>query len=163
MSTPTPSSAPVKQPKRPSIPPAPATTDHNSKLGSLTQTPHSILGVSIGASSHEIRRAYRERLIETHPDKRCGSRAAFDAVQAAYQRLSGLCLCGETNLPTVIVDTLGLTDPDIELCDVDVSLPCRCGDFFTVPLSHVAGSSALVACHGCSLSVVFFDDRDESD
>lgn len=163
MPTPSPDRAPIKQLKMPSIPPAAAATHPNNKVGSLTQTPHSVLGVSMGASSHEIRRAYRERLIETHPDKCRGSRAAFDAVQAAYQRLSGPCVGGETSQPTVIVDTLGLTDPDIELCDVDVSLPCRCGDFFTVPLSHVAGSSALVACHGCSLSVVFFDDRDESD
>lgn len=163
MSTPSPSVEPVKQLKRSSFPSAPAATDPSRQVGSLTQTPHSVLGVTAGASSHEIRRAYRARLIETHPDKRCGSRAAFDAVQAAYQRLSGLCLGGETNQSTVIVDTLGLTDPDIELCDSDVSLPCRCGDFFTVPLSHVAGSSALVACHGCSLSVVVFDDRDKSD
>ena len=50
----------------------------------LTSSPYEVLGVPATASDHELRRAYRRRLRETHPD--AGGRAAeFHAVQSAWE------------------------------------------------------------------------------
>ncbi len=52
----------------------------------LAANPYDVLGVSPTASDDEVRRAYRLRLREAHPDTG-GSTAAFDAVQRAWQRV----------------------------------------------------------------------------
>jgi hypothetical protein len=49
---------------------------------------HAVLGVAPGASSAEIRAAYKRRALATHPDQG-GSAEAFRAVQRAYEKLSG--------------------------------------------------------------------------
>ena len=50
----------------------------------LAETPYAILGVAATASDDELRRAYRKRLRETHPDAG-GVAAEFHAVQAAWE------------------------------------------------------------------------------
>lgn len=47
-----------------------------------------ILGVDAQADREAVRRAYRARVKETHPDAQSGSEAAFKRVQAAYDRLT---------------------------------------------------------------------------
>lgn len=49
-------------------------------------TPYEVLGVSASASHHELRRAYRKLLRQTHPDVG-GSVARFHAVQLAWERV----------------------------------------------------------------------------
>lgn len=49
-------------------------------------TPYEVLGIAPSASGDELRRAYRRRLRETHPDTG-GSPARFHAVQAAWEVL----------------------------------------------------------------------------
>ncbi|KJC63169.1 Nuclease-related domain-containing protein [Agreia bicolorata] len=49
-------------------------------------TPYEVLGITPAASVEEMRRAYRRRLRETHPDTG-GSPARFHAVQAAWEVL----------------------------------------------------------------------------
>jgi len=52
----------------------------------LASSPYEVLGVPATASDDELRRAYRRRLRETHPD--AGGRAAdFHAVQGAWELL----------------------------------------------------------------------------
>lgn len=48
--------------------------------------PHEVLGVAVDASEAEIRRAYREALLRTHPDKG-GDAEQFRRVQEAYEAL----------------------------------------------------------------------------
>ncbi|MFC7046592.1 J domain-containing protein [Halobacteriaceae archaeon GCM10025711] len=48
---------------------------------------HRILGVDRDASQSEIRRAYRDRVKQVHPDRDDGDEAAFKQVTAAYDRL----------------------------------------------------------------------------
>lgn len=50
-------------------------------------SPHfEVLGLSPGASDEEVKRAYRQRALETHPD-RGGSAEAFRAVHAAFEHI----------------------------------------------------------------------------
>jgi curved DNA-binding protein CbpA len=49
-------------------------------------TPYEVLGVAASVGDEELRRAYRRRLRETHPDTG-GSPALFHAVQAAWERV----------------------------------------------------------------------------
>ena len=46
------------------------------------------LGLEPGSDHEEIKKAYRQRALETHPD-RGGEASAFRAVQKAYEKLSG--------------------------------------------------------------------------
>jgi curved DNA-binding protein CbpA len=50
-------------------------------------SPYEVLGVDPGASEADIRRAYRRRVKETHPDQG-GTTAEFRAVQEAYEELT---------------------------------------------------------------------------
>ncbi len=49
--------------------------------------PYAALGVAPSADEGSIRRAYRQRALETHPDRPGGSPADFRRVQAAYDAL----------------------------------------------------------------------------
>jgi hypothetical protein len=52
----------------------------------LSASPYEVLGVAASATEDELRRAYRRRLRETHPDT--GGRAAeFTAVQLAWEQI----------------------------------------------------------------------------
>ena len=50
-------------------------------------SPYELLGVVPGASPEELRRAWRRRALETHPD-RGGDGASFRLVHQAFARLS---------------------------------------------------------------------------
>lgn len=52
----------------------------------LASNPYEVLGVAPTASDDELKRAYRRRLREAHPDTG-GSSAEFDRVQQAWQRV----------------------------------------------------------------------------
>ncbi|MFB6210073.1 MAG: J domain-containing protein [Halobacteriales archaeon] len=47
-----------------------------------------VLGVDRGADEETIRRAYREKVKDVHPDTESGSKEEFQRVQAAYERLT---------------------------------------------------------------------------
>ena len=49
---------------------------------------YDILGVNENASADEIKKAYRKKAVETHPDKEGGSEESFKKVNEAYQVLS---------------------------------------------------------------------------
>lgn len=52
----------------------------------LSASPYEVLGVDAGAGLDELKRAYRRRLRETHPDTG-GSADEFRAVQDAWERI----------------------------------------------------------------------------
>jgi hypothetical protein len=62
---------------------APRTTD-----GPSPGEARRILGVDSGADQAAIKRAYRERVKETHPDTEGGDEERFKKVNRAYERLS---------------------------------------------------------------------------
>ncbi|MFF3601964.1 J domain-containing protein, partial [Kitasatospora indigofera] len=49
----------------------------------LSASPYEVLGVAVGVSDEELRKAYRRMLRATHPDTG-GDPARFDAVQRAW-------------------------------------------------------------------------------
>jgi len=57
------------------------------------------LGVSIGCSVADLKRAFRQLALRTHPDRAGGSEAAFMAVERAYRQaltlLNGWGSCSE--------------------------------------------------------------------
>jgi curved DNA-binding protein CbpA len=52
----------------------------------VVDSPFEILGVDPGADDDEVERAYRRRVVETHPDQG-GSREQFQLVRAAYDAI----------------------------------------------------------------------------
>lgn len=54
--------------------------------GPLARSPYEVLGVAATASQEELRRAYRAKLRETHPDTG-GAAAHFHAVQQAWEEI----------------------------------------------------------------------------
>lgn len=56
------------------------------KQGRRKQSPYELLGVSSNSSPEEIKRAYRKRAMETHPDTG-GSAEAFREVSEAYEKI----------------------------------------------------------------------------
>lgn len=49
---------------------------------------YEILGVSVDASATEIKKAFRAKASKAHPDREGGDKAAFQAIQRAYEILS---------------------------------------------------------------------------
>ena len=65
-----------------------AGTEPGTSSGPSPAEARRVLGVEPEADASTIRRAYRERAKETHPDTEDGDEAAFKRVNAAYERLS---------------------------------------------------------------------------
>lgn len=63
----------------------------NDILAQISESPHAILGVTINASFIEIKKAYRSKLHEWHPDKNQHrieeANTMIDKIVAAYTRL----------------------------------------------------------------------------
>ena len=68
-------------PPRPRAPASAPPRDPSARASSW-----SILGLSPGAPASEVKRAYKQRALETHPDQG-GDPEAFRRVQRAYERL----------------------------------------------------------------------------
>lgn len=83
------------------------------------QSPFDVLGVDRDAGEDEIRRAYRQRAKETHPDQG-GTRRQFRLVKAAYEELSA---GGGRDWDEVATDeegeTLARTESVVEYLDYD--------------------------------------------
>jgi len=60
----------------------------NADPGPSAAEARQVLGISPGADESAVRRAYRERAKETHPDTEGGDEAAFKRVNRAYERLT---------------------------------------------------------------------------
>ncbi|PFG39957.1 DnaJ-like protein [Georgenia soli] len=69
-------------------------TPHTSMTDTAPGTPYDVLGVDRHASAEELRRAYRRRQRETHPDLG-GDPAAFHAVQVAWELIGTPALRAE--------------------------------------------------------------------
>jgi len=69
-------------PARPTARPSPP----DRGVGQHAQSSWSVLGLEPGASALAVRRAFREKALETHPD-RGGDAEQFRAVMRAYERL----------------------------------------------------------------------------
>lgn len=65
-----------------------SSTNPNANSGPSATEARRVLGVDRGADEAAIRRAYRERAKETHPDTEDGDEAEFKRVNRAYERLS---------------------------------------------------------------------------
>ena len=67
---------------------------HARRASSSVRDPHAVLGLAQGASASDLKRAYRDKALEHHPDRhstedREASEAAFKEISQAYARLTG--------------------------------------------------------------------------
>ena len=65
----------------------------SSKLRSNYRTsydPYRVLGVTSKSSIEEINKAFKARALETHPDRKGGSKEAFQNLNQAYQYISSM-------------------------------------------------------------------------
>jgi len=69
-----------------SPPPPPKPRNQRPERAPRPESAWSLLGLEQGATLTELKRAFRARALETHPD-RGGDAAQFRAVQRAYERL----------------------------------------------------------------------------
>ena len=74
--------------------------------------PYQILGVTPGASRDEVRRAWRRRALETHPDHG-GDDASFSLVHRAYALLWARAAAQEG---PVVVRRMGVTAVALRWC-----------------------------------------------
>ncbi|WP_235690133.1 J domain-containing protein [Mycolicibacterium gadium] len=79
-----------------------------------TEDPYAVLGVSPGASQAEIVRAFRARLLATHPDTRDpmsaqGADTRLQQVLAAYSRLRTHAPAAAPQQPTVTSGPVNIT------------------------------------------------------
>jgi len=58
------------------------------RLFSSSKDPWQLLGVSPNASEEEIKKAYREKAMECHPDRPNGSEEKFKEISAAYDQIT---------------------------------------------------------------------------
>lgn len=63
-------------------------TQHSRPGAAPARQAYEVLGLEPGADKEAIRRAYRQRIKEVHPDTEGGDEAAFRRVRQAYERLS---------------------------------------------------------------------------
>lgn len=69
-------------------PPPSARAPRPARTSAAPQSAWAVLGLAAGADEDAVKRAYRQRALETHPDQG-GDAAQFLAVQRAYERLRG--------------------------------------------------------------------------
>ena len=146
----------------------------------MEETAYSILKVEEDAPPHALKAAYKERMLEAHPDKG-GDQAQFEAVQKAWSLVStqparaaydahlsasrsGLLAAARLS-DTVEIDDMDLREIDDGL-DLQYAHPCRCGGEYTLlqsqidalfttdqPSDQPSSSTCVVPCSGCSLKL----------
>jgi hypothetical protein len=63
-------------------------SSNGNQTGPTTAEAYDILGLDPSADEATIKRAYRERVKEVHPDTETGSKEEFKRVNAAYEQLT---------------------------------------------------------------------------
>ena len=81
----------------------------------MSDDPHAVLGVEMGATQAEIRNAYKQRALECHPDKRAPSER--EASTKAFQELSR----AYTTLLQGAPDSFEMPEPSMEECGMPFS------------------------------------------
>ena len=117
----------------------------------MEETAYSILRVEEDADSHALKSAYKERMLEAHPDKG-GDQAHFESVQKAWSLVStpsaraaydahlsssrsGLLAAARLS-DTVEIDDMDLREIDDGL-DLQYAHPCRCGGEYVLLQSQI--------------------------
>lgn len=169
----------------------------------LSQTTHyEIIGIKEDASHDEVRKTYRSAILNYHPDKHQTTRESSKPEQESRNRFLELQRAWEIlSDPTsralydnelrtlrqdaVTAEDVSLEDLSIEDAEdcLELSYPCRCGDFFSVNCSELeemgcrlsrnggkisvqtpgsVGVSVILPCGSCSLKVRLLLDANTS-
>lgn len=104
----------------------------------MLQNSYALLGIAHDASFQEIRKAYRRRLQETHPDKtKDKTDNEFIAVQRAYKEI----------LAAAPISRMAEQDAYliVSLDELRNSVYCRCGEKYSF-----APAGSISECNSCS-------------
>lgn len=136
------------------------------------------LGVAKQCSVEELKRGYRQSLLQVHPDKQgchaVGEEAAIriSRIQEAYRVLKDASLrqaYDEGRKAAGLFEQAAQADCDVLLSDMDCQVdaqrllvycaPCRCGDLYSLShedikddLRNARRVEVMVACPSCSLA-----------
>ncbi|CAL1675015.1 unnamed protein product [Lasius platythorax] len=127
---------------------------------------YEVLGCNKDSTDEEIKRAYRRRLLQFHPDKSGATDShEFHNVTEAW-RILGYpqsrrqydAACKQEELE----DTDGpvymhISPSDLEECNEDLLFyRCRCGDRYFVERDNLRKKNALlqIMCDGCTLTII---------
>ncbi|KAI5187177.1 hypothetical protein NEHOM01_1986 [Nematocida homosporus] len=103
--------------------------------------PYSILGIREDASEEEVRRAFRRRAKETHPDSsRSDTARGFIAVERAYRSILSRQEEPERGPPYLVVS----------LAELSRGVVCRCGETYRASHPH----QRLIDCFSCSHYII---------
>jgi len=126
---------------------------------------YEVLGCSKDSTHQEVKRAYRQRLLQFHPDK-SGTANEFCNVKEAWQvlgcpqsrkRYDATCKQEELENEGCLVYAR-LLPSDLEASALDDTLfyRCRCGDRYFVERKTLEERNAVlhVTCNGCTLVII---------
>ncbi|XP_029177241.1 diphthamide biosynthesis protein 4-like [Nylanderia fulva] len=127
---------------------------------------YEVLGCNKDCTDEEIKRAYRRRLLQLHPDKSGATDShEFQNVKEAW-RILGYpesrrqydATCKQEELEdTESPVFMRISQSDLEGCDEDTLFyRCRCGDCYFVERDHLRKKNTLlqVMCDGCTLTII---------
>lgn len=147
----------------------PASTMALSSSISVQKTLYEVLSVSEDATYDEIRAAYRSAALNTHPDKArttlesrvlSGEQQEFSSVQKAWEilrhptsradydkqlqssRQNIEIIASEVQVGDMIIESTADADT------VELSYPCRCGDYFSITSCELSGMGISVSGDG---------------
>eukprot|EP01127_Copromyxa_protea_P021633 TRINITY_DN7509_c0_g1_i1.p1 TRINITY_DN7509_c0_g1~~TRINITY_DN7509_c0_g1_i1.p1 ORF type:complete len:137 (+),score=30.79 TRINITY_DN7509_c0_g1_i1:1-411(+) len=131
-----------------------------------------LLEVSDTATTEEIKRNYKQKCLNLHPDKRQeGDKddEQFNKVQEAWHTLRDEQLRAAYDArvrelkyhnEAAVVDEVDLDE--MQENDDQWSYPCRCGDFYRITGDDLEEGLSVVQCGGCSLCIrVVYEEVDE--
>jgi curved DNA-binding protein CbpA len=124
---------------------------------------YAVLGTSRGASGEELRRCYRRRALELHPDKRRDPGAgdeAFQQLQLAWSVLGDARKRAQYDKELAKQEEAVFNATQVDLDDLEFDpasnafvYPCRCGDRIAVSEEDLDQACELFECLSCSLRI----------
>ena len=134
---------------------------------------YNIMGVETNASFSEIKDAYRNLIIQHHPDKG-GNKNIFQKIQDAWAVLRDSELRRKYDAEKLASDIKafkGIVASEIPLTEFDYdeneeiySFSCRCGDCYEIEYEDLLDGVQILSCNSCSLLLkVIYDNIVEDD
>ena len=137
-----------------------------------SRTHFDVLGLERDADAADVRRAFKQKVLQCHPDKlsvaaspaeREASRLEFHRVKTAAQVLADPVARAQyvAGLVGQLVDSVGRVSDVVDLSEFEASpedegprvLECRCGGEYVIFAPPTRTASVFAECESCSLVI----------